>query len=153
VEIKCYSLDELKLLVNAIDLDIISNSERYNSGFGAAGVIVVDKADEDDMVLPISLNGKIGSILTGPDKIIVTPFYRQFSWFMDQLLHCELNEVSKVELYENEVCMAHLKYCTDELELKGKMYDIKEELVYICDFLIECVEKTKQESICKCSEK
>ncbi len=141
MDITCRSIDELKLLVMAIDLNLISTADdRVHSGFGTAGVIITDEVPKDNTLLPIGTDENNG-VVFGSDVIIVTPCPREFAWFASQLLHSNMDGVNPVELY-SELPYAHATFCSQLIGHYRQFY-IKEELLFICNWLSDKINESR----------
>ena len=127
---------ELKLLVECIDIERISASIEGADWWGTAGTIIVDMKRNLPGVIPVSDSGKPGAIISqsGGDNFIVTQSPKEFVWFAKTILFSELPEPGAVACYES-LPIFHLAYCM--AHSGSGDYDIKEELLYICDQLIE----------------
>ncbi len=124
---------ELKLLVECIDIKRISASIEGAEWWGTAGTIIVDVKKNLPGVMPAS--GEPGAIISqsGGDNFIVTQCPKEFVWFAKTILFSKLPEPGPVACYES-LPFFHLAYCM--AHSGSGDYDIKEELLYICDQLI-----------------
>ena len=122
---------ELKLLVECIDVERISSTIENANGWGTAGVGFLDASENPPEVMPVSGAGRPGTIGL---SCIVTQNPKAFVWFAKTILSSDKLEPTPVKYYEL-LPVFHLAYCMSHSESNN--YDIKEELLYICDFLIQ----------------
>ncbi len=150
MEIICRSLEELRLLVRATDPSIISDaSPYYKSGWGTAGVIISGGKNLDtdcSSGMYSDTNGKTGTAF-GTDIHIITPYPKEFSWFADMVLHTYIENPGPVELLRRFVAIAHELYASILVERKPSSYDVKDELLYICDYLINRIRYDSGQSV------
>lgn len=145
MEFSVNSFRELKLLVECIDVNRISDMIKDADGWGTAGTMIVDAGTNRLEVLPVSGPGRSGAIISQPsgDNIIVTKNPRAFVWFAKVILASDLPEPGPVAWYES-LPVYHLGYCMSHPN--AEEYDIKDELLYICDQLIN-IEKVRKASM------
>lgn len=149
MEIRVDDLYELKLLVECVDLERISQNESYVPGWGTAGVIVDNKVTNTKYLLPVGSDGRSGSIMSPGDKIIITPYVKPFAWFLDVLLKAAFVEPNPVALFE-QVPFYHSMFCATKMGRPD--YDFKEELLYICDSLIKAFGLEERANNYSCEE-
>lgn len=142
MSISVSNLHDLRLLVECIDINLISTSVENADGWGTAGIIIKDAANALPNVMPMSGPGKPGTIIDqSGDRVIVTQDPKAFVWFTAIILSSNIQSPNSVPYFE-QLPQIHLAYCA--LKMFDYNYDIKDELLYICDRLIEGDEKNQE---------
>ncbi len=135
MSINVSNLNDLKTLVEHIDINGISASIENADGWGTAGIIIKDAANALPDVMPVPGEGRPGAVINrSGDRMIVTQYPKIFVWFTKTIVDSDLQSLDPVP-YLEQLVQWHLAYCV--MHMYEVSFDIKDELLFICDRLIE----------------
>ena len=135
MSINVSNLNDLKSLVEYIDIDGISASIEDADGWGKEGIIIRDAANALPGVMPVPGEGRPGAVINqSGDRMIVTQYPKIMVWFTKTMIDSGLQSLYPVP-YLEQLVQWHLAYCVIHMYEVG--FDIRDELLFICDRLIE----------------